>query len=121
MTRTLTGPSAPPRPRQFTGLLPHRLLPWRRPVWWQEIAIIAFGYWVYTLGRNAIPQQQTLAFRHGRSIQHLQEWLHLDGELSFTHFGPRPGGLARVMDYYSATLHFGVTIPVRVGFFARRS
>src|SRR3954471_3922122 len=106
MTRTLTGPSAPPRPRQFTGLLPHRLLRWRRPVWWQEIAIIAFGYWLYTLGRNAIPEQETIAFRHGRSIQHLQDVLRLNWELSINRFVARTEWIAQVMNYYYATLHF---------------
>jgi len=121
MTRTLDRPSAPPRPPRFTGLLPHRLLRWRRPVWWQEIAIVAFGYWVYTLGRNAIPEQRAIAFRHGRSIQHLQHWLHLDWERSINRFVARTEWLAQAMDYYYATLHFFLTIGVMVWLFLRRS
>jgi len=121
MTRTLDRPSAPPRPGGFTGLLPHRMLRWRRPVWWQEIAIVALGYWVYTLGRNAIPEQQAIAFRHGRSIQHLQQWLHLDWELSINRFVARTEWLAQAMDYYYATLHFFLTIGVMVWLFLRRS
>ncbi len=35
-------------------------------MWWQEIAIIAIGYWLYSLGRNAIPEQASIAIRHGR-------------------------------------------------------
>jgi len=120
MTRTLTGPSAPPRRRRFDGLLPHRLLRWRRPVWWQEIAIVAFGYWLYTLGRNAIPQQATIALGHGRSIQQLQDRLHLGWELSFNHFVAGTEWLAQVMDYYYATLHFLVTLAVMIWLFARR-
>ena len=121
MTRPLDRPSAPPRPGGFGGLLPHRLLRWRRPVWWQEIAIVAFGYWVYTLGRNAIPEQQSVAFRHGRSIQHLQQWLHLDWELSINRFVARNEWLAQLVDYYYATLHFFLTIGVMVWLFLRRS
>ena len=78
MTQTLNRPSAAASDRWFSGLLPTRMLRWRRPVWWQELAIIAFGYWIYTLGRNAIPDQASIAFRHGRSIQHLQDILRLN-------------------------------------------
>jgi hypothetical protein len=120
MTQTLCRPSASVDERRFTGLLPHRMLRWRRPVWWQEIAIIAFGYWLYTLGRNAIPERETLAYRHGRSIQHLQEFLHLDWELAVNRFVARNEWLAQAMDYYYATLHFLVTIGVMVWLFTRR-
>jgi PAP2 superfamily len=121
MTQTLDRPSATPPDRSFSGLLPTRMLRWRRPLWWQEIAIIAFGYWIYTLGRNAIPDQTSIAFRHGRSIQHLQDILRLNWELSINHFVARTEWLAQVMDYYYATLHFIVTIGVMVWLFARRS
>jgi hypothetical protein len=97
------------------------MLRWRRPVWWQEIAIIAFGYWVYTMGRNAIPEQESIARRHGRSIQHLQDVLHLNWELSFNHWVATNEWLAQTMDYYYSTMHFIVTIGVMVWLFARRS
>jgi hypothetical protein len=96
------------------------MLRWRRPVWWQELAIIAFGYWVYSFGRNAIPEQVSIAMRHGRSIQHLQDILHLNWELSFNHFVAAHEWLAQSMDYYYATMHFAVTIGVMVWLFARR-
>jgi hypothetical protein len=107
-------------PRRFTGLLPHRMLRWRRPLWWQELLIIAIGYWLYTMGRNAVPEQARLALRHGRSVQHLQDVLHLNFELSFNHFVARTEWLAQVMDYYYATLHFIVTIGVLVWLYRRR-
>ena len=47
--RAALGPPAP-KSRRFSGLLPQRMLRWRRPVWWQELAIIGVGYWLYTLG-----------------------------------------------------------------------
>lgn len=106
--------------RRFTGLLPFRMLRWRRPLWWQEIAIIAFGYWLYSLGRNAIPEQASIALRHGRSIQHLQDVLHLNWELSFNHFVADHTWLAQTLDYYYATLHFIVTPVVLVWLFVRR-
>ena len=106
--------------RRFNGILPFRLLRWRRPVWWQEIAIIAIGYWLYSLVRNAVPEQATIAARHGRSVQHLQDALHLNWELSINHFVARNEWLAQIMDYYYATLHFVITIAVMVWLFVRR-
>jgi hypothetical protein len=110
----------PPRVRRFSGLLPQRLLHWRRPVWWQELAIIAIGYWLYSVGRNAVPEQESIALRHGRGVQHLQDALHLNWELSINHFVGRNEWLAQGMDYYYATLHFVITIGVMVWLFGRR-
>lgn len=105
---------------RFNGLLPHRLLRWRRPTWWQEIAIIAIGYWLYTMGRNAVPEQESIARRHGRGVQHLQDALHLNFELSLNHYVAAHEWIAQIMDYYYATLHFIVTIGVLVWLFIRR-
>src|SRR3954471_3099521 len=121
MTQTLDRPSATPSDRSFSGLLPTRLLRWRRPVWWQEIAIIAFGYWIYSLGRNAIPEQVSIARRHGRGIEHLQDTLHLNWDLSFNKFVAVHEWLAQPLDYYYATLHFLLTPTVMVWLFVFRS
>jgi hypothetical protein len=121
MTQTAERTFASPVRKRFSGVLPHRLLRWRRPVWWQEIAIIAFGYWIYTLGRNSIPQHVTIARRHGRSIQRLQDALHLNWELSFNHFVAAHDWLAQLMNYYYATLHFVLTPVVMGWLFVRRS
>jgi hypothetical protein len=121
MSQTLERTSAPPQSRGFTGVLPNRMLHWRRPVWWQEIAIIAFGYWLYTMGRNAIPEQASIARRHGRSIEHLQDLLQLNWERSFNHFVASVEWLAQFLDYYYSTMHFIVTISVMVWLFVRRS
>jgi hypothetical protein len=66
------------------------------------------------LGRNAIPQQATVAERHARSVAHLQDILHLNFELSVNTFVAAHEALAQVMDYYYATLHFLITIGVLV-------
>lgn len=122
MAQTLQRRSAPAtRSSGFSGILPHRMLRWRRPVWWQEIAIIAFGYWLYTMGRNAIPEQESIARRHGRAVEHLQDWLHLNFERSFNHFVAATEWLAQSLDYYYSTMHFIVTISVMVWLFVRRS
>jgi hypothetical protein len=121
MTQTMQRASADTSRKWFTGLLPHRMLRWRRPLWWQEIAIIAFGYWLYSLGRNAIPHQASIAYRHGRSIQHVQDVLHLNWELSFNRFVAAHEWFAQFVDYYYATFHFVVTPAVMVWLFVRRS
>lgn len=104
----------------FSGLLPRRLLHWRRPIWWQELAIIAIGYWLYSISRNAVPQQESIARRHGRGVQHLQDALHLNFELSVNHFVAAREWLAEIMDYYYSTLHFIITIGVLVWLFVKR-
>jgi hypothetical protein len=105
------------RKQHFSGLLPHVLVRYRRPQWWQEVAIIAIGYWLYSLGRNAVPSHVTTALRHGRSVQDLQSTLHLNFELSVNHFIADHEALAQVMDYYYATLHFIITAAVMVWLF----
>ena len=104
----------------FSGLFPHVLLRWRRPVWWQEIGIIAIGYWLYSLGRNAIPEQASIALRHGWSIQHVQDVLHLNFEKSINTWVAAHEWLAQCLDYYYATLHFVVTIGVLLWLFIKR-
>jgi hypothetical protein len=122
MVSVQTQPCAAPAPAvgRFAGLLPHRLLRWRRPIWWQEIAIVAIGYFLYSIGRNAVPAQESIARRHARGVQHLQDVLHLNFELSLNHFVAAHEWIAQVMDYYYATLHFIVTIAVMVWLFVRR-
>ena len=101
----------PPRPRRrFNGLFPDSLLHHRQPKWWQEIAIIGFCYWIYSQVRNLVPEQASIADRHGRGVQHLQDALHLNFELSLNRFVAEHEPLAQVMNYYYATLHFVVTI-----------
>ncbi|MGI8880430.1 MAG: phosphatase PAP2 family protein [Jatrophihabitans sp.] len=105
------------RERGFAGILPARMTRYRRPRWWQEIGLIAIGYWLYGLVRNAVPEHETLALRHGRSVQHLQDRLHLNFERSLNHWVGVHEPIAQVMDYYYATLHFIVTIGVLVWLF----
>ena len=102
---------------RFAGLLPERLLRFRRPLWWQEILLIAFSYWIYGQIRNAIPNKAAIAEKHARGVEHLQDALHLNWELSINHFVAAHEAIAQVMNYYYATLHFIVTISVLVWLF----
>ena len=114
-TETATdGGSVAPSRRRFTGLFPNRLLQHRAPRWWQELLLIAIGYFLYGRIRNLVPEQQSIAERHGRGVQHLQSALHLDFELSVNKFVATHEWLAQIMDYYYATLHFIVTIAVLI-------
>lgn len=117
---TRTAASAAQRRGGYSGLLPNRMLRFRRPVWWQELAIIAFGYWIYSLGRNSLPQEAAIAVRHGLSIQHLQDTLRLDFELSLNHWLANHEWIAQISNYYYATLHFVITIGVLVWLFIKR-
>ncbi|WP_375498497.1 phosphatase PAP2 family protein [uncultured Jatrophihabitans sp.] len=106
--------------RRFSGLLPYAMLRPRRPRWWEEILIIAFGYWMYTLGRNAIPTHPAVAFRHARAIDDLQDRLHIGWELTFNHFVASHEWLAQGFDYYYATLHFVLTPATMIWLFLRK-
>ena len=119
-TRTSSSSAAPATRRRFGGLLPERLLRPRRPRWWEEIAIIAVGYWLYTLGRNAIPAHPTVAFHHAHAIAGLQDRLHLGWEMSFNTAVASHEWLAQVFDYYYSTLHFVLTPAVMIWLFLRR-
>lgn len=105
---------------RYSGLLPNRMLRFRRPVWWQELLLLALGYWLYSLGRNALPQEEAIATRHGLSIQHLQDILRLNFEMSINHWVARNEWIAQISDYYYATLHFVITIAVLVWLFIKR-
>lgn len=121
MTATATKPDAPAVPaRRFKGLWPDRLLHHRLPRVWQELLLIGIGYYLYREARNLVPNQPGIAQRHARSVQWLQEKLHLNFELSVNHFVDQHGWLAQIMDYYYATLHFVITIGVLVWLFLAR-
>lgn len=111
---------AQPERRRFTGLFPNQLLEHRPPRWWQELLLIAIGYFLYGRVRNLVPEQQSIAERHGRGVQHLQDALHLNFELSVNKFVAAHEWLAQIMDYYYATLHFVVTIGVLIWLYLAR-
>lgn len=121
MTATASKTDARPAPvRRFTGLWPRRLLRHRVPRLWEELILIGIGYYLYREARNLVPDQPGIAHRHGRSIQWLQDRMHLNFELSVNHFVNRHEWLAQIMDYYYATMHFVITIAVLVWLFLAR-
>ncbi len=120
-TKQRPAPVTPPPRRGFRGLWPRRLLAHRPPRFWEELLLIGIGYYLYREARNLVPDQPSIALRHGRSVQHMQEALHLNFELSLNHLVARIEWLAQISDYYYATLHFVVTIGVLVWLFFARS
>ncbi|MFE7552257.1 phosphatase PAP2 family protein [Streptomyces gardneri] len=86
----------------------------RRPTIWFEIALIAVSYWVYSLIRNAVPEQKTQALQNADWILRAEESLGLAFEHAVNHAVNSVTWLIVSMNYYYATLHFVVTIGVLV-------
>lgn len=85
-----------------------------RPRLWFELALIAVSYWVYSLVRNAVPEQATIAQGNASWIWELEQSLGMAVERSINHAFDSVGWLIVGMNYYYATLHFVVTIGVLV-------
>jgi PAP2 superfamily len=96
------------------------MLRYRRPVLWQELALIGISYYLYREARNLVPDQPSVAYRHAGSVEWLQEHLHMNFELSVNRFVSGIDWLAQLMNYYYSTLHFIVTIAVLTWLFVAR-
>ncbi|WEH33055.1 phosphatase PAP2 family protein [Streptomyces sp. AM 4-1-1] len=89
----------------------------RRPRLWFEILLIALSYWVYSLVRNAVPEQRTAALRNADWIWSTEKTLGIAVEESVNHAVNSVTWLIISMNYYYATLHFVVTVGVLVWLF----
>ena len=119
MAGTQTLSPARESPQRVRALLPARIRAVRAPVWWQEIIFVAIVYELYSLVRNAVPEQERLALHRAASLLRVETDLHLDIERSVNGFVAHAHALAYVLDYYYATLHFVVTIAVMVWLYRR--
>lgn len=88
-----------------------------RPKLWIEIALIAVAYWVYSMIRNAVPEQEASAMRHADQLWELEKTLGIAVERAVNHGVDSVTWLIVSMNYYYATLHFIVTIGVLVWLF----
>ncbi|MEU4094033.1 phosphatase PAP2 family protein [Streptomyces sp. NPDC026673] len=95
------------------------LLEPRRPRLWFEILLIAVSYWIYSLVRNAVPEQQDDAMRNAGHVWGLERSLGLAFEHAVNHAVNSVTWLIVGMNYYYATLHFIVTLTVLVWLFRR--
>ncbi|MFJ9605562.1 phosphatase PAP2 family protein [Kitasatospora sp. NPDC101176] len=90
-----------------------------RPRLWFELALIGISYWIYSIVRNAVPEQATTAQKHTTWIWDLEQHLGIAVERSINHGVDSVGWLITGMNYYYATLHFVVTIGVLVWLYRR--
>ncbi|MFF8603579.1 phosphatase PAP2 family protein [Streptomyces sp. NPDC015232] len=86
----------------------------RRPRIWFEVLLIAVSYWLYSLIRNAVPEQKAQALRNADWIWQAEHSLGLAFEHTVNHAVNSVTWLIVSMNYYYATLHFVVTIGVLV-------
>ncbi|MFI8432541.1 phosphatase PAP2 family protein [Streptomyces sp. NPDC079020] len=91
----------------------------RRPRLWFEILLIAVSYWLYSLVRNAVPEQKAAALSNADWIWSVEKSLGLAFEQSVNHAVNSVTWLIVSMNYYYATLHFVVTVGVLVWLFRR--
>lgn len=100
-----------------------RLVGWvrrpRSPRLWFEILLIGVSYWVYSLVRNAVPEQRAAAMHHADQIWKLETTLGIAVEDHINHAVNSVTWLIVGMDYYYATLHFIMTIGVLVWLYRR--
>lgn len=91
----------------------------RRPRLWFEILLIAVSYWLYSLVRNAVPEQKAAALANADWLWSAEKSLGIAVERSVNHSVNSVTWLIVSMNYYYATLHFVVTISVLVWLFRR--
>src|ERR1700760_862451 len=97
-----------PAPRRRT--LVTRMRRPRTPRLWFEILLIGVSYWVYSLVRNAVPEQKTAAMHHADMVWKLERILGIAVEDHINHAVNSVTWLIVGMNYYYATLHFIMTI-----------
>ncbi|MCU1353215.1 MAG: hypothetical protein JWM05_2424 [Acidimicrobiales bacterium] len=93
--------------------------------WWREVLIAAAFYLVYSIVRNLFGSggvgQRSIAFRHARSVIHLERvtGLFFEPALQRWYLDLPSDGYIRFWNIYYGTLHFVVTIGVLVFAFRR--
>lgn len=89
----------------------------RRPRLWFEILLIGVSYWLYSMVRNAVPEQRSAALRNADWIWRVEHDLGIAVEQSVNHAVNKVTWLIVGMNYYYATLHFIVTLGVLIWLF----
>ncbi|MFD7665943.1 phosphatase PAP2 family protein [Streptomyces sp. NPDC059788] len=118
--KTLDGRTAVPPPTEerapgvASGGRLARLRSPRSPRLWFEILLIAVSYWVYSLIRNAVPEQKAQALKNADWIWQAEHTLGIAVEKTVNHAVDSVTWLIVSMNYYYATLHFILTIGVLV-------
>ncbi|WSL80622.1 phosphatase PAP2 family protein [Kitasatospora sp. NBC_01266] len=79
-----------------------------------ELALIGISYWIYSLVRNAVPEQAVVAQKHAMWVWHTEQFFGINVERSINHAVNSVTWVIVGMNYYYATLHFVITIGVLV-------
>lgn len=82
----------------------------RRPRWWGEVLAIVWLLWVYDAVANLAPLRQLAADRHGASVLHLEQVLHIDPEAYLDKWLAGHHLLAVIVSNYYDNAHFVVTL-----------
>ncbi|RII17082.1 hypothetical protein DSC45_15070 [Streptomyces sp. YIM 130001] len=106
------------RQRTARSVLRRLRTPGRPRIWW-ELALIAVSYWLYSLVRNAVPEQKSAAMRNADWIWQAEHSIGLAFEHSVNRAIDSVTWLIVGMNYYYATLHFIITIVVLVWIYRR--
>ncbi len=86
----------------------------RRPRIWFEVLLLLVSYWIYSMIRNAVPEQKAKALANADWIWKVENELGIAVEKTINHAVDSVTWLVVGMNYYYATLHFLVTIGVLV-------
>ncbi|MCZ2524545.1 phosphatase PAP2 family protein [Streptomyces sp. HB2AG] len=121
--RAVTSPGGPHAPAGRAAAGTGFPGPWvpRAPRLWIEIVLIALSYWVYSLIRNAVPEQRDAAMANAHRIWSLEQSLGIAVEDAVNRAANSVTWLIVGMNYYYATLHFVVTLGVLVWLFRAHS
>lgn len=107
---TRAEPASPIPPRSGAGPA--------RPRWWLQLMLVIGLYWTYARIRDLHgleaddPGPTRHAFRNGRAVLHVEQWLHLDVERSLQHAVLHLRWLLTAADVFYGSAHFGVTLLV---------
>jgi hypothetical protein len=117
MTVIAPPPAAPPRRRTLKGA--HILRSGHALYWWAEIIAILSYYGIYTAIRDTTNGHTAEAFRHARSVIHLERTLGIYHELGVHVWARDIRPLIIACNYFYGSLHFVVTIGVGIFLFRR--
>jgi hypothetical protein len=101
------GAAAPPQ-------RPDRTSRRQRPAWWVDLGILAAVWAAYTVARLAVSDDADRATDNALALLRLEEVLLLDVELGIVRWVHAHAGVALVVCYAYATLHYVVTTAVLV-------
>ena len=115
-----------------SGTPPATAVPWRRRLpgarrladgaviyWWLEILLMAVFYVVYSGIRNGNEGDSLVAFRHARTLIHVQRFLGLYHEQTLQAWALHVRPLVIGANYYYGSLHFVITIGALVYLFVK--